>query len=276
MNPLAPRIAAFVLPDGYRSAVRVWDVPQPKARAVFLHGIVSHGGWYLASCRHLAAAGIEVHFLDRRGSGLNCEARGDVDCWTTWRSDVECYLERLPPGAGTMLLGISWGGKLAAAVARHRPELVAGFGMICPGPFARQEAGMLQRAALRLAVAASLGNRRATIPLEDPALFTESPRWQEYVRTDPLALRQVTLRFAREDLKLNRYAAEAPDAVRPRALLMLAGRDRIVDNARTRALFQRFASPDKTLREYPAAGHTLEFEPDGIAYLRDLTEWILC
>src|SRR5436190_17188908 len=84
--------------DGYRFFVRVWEAApaggplarspatapaftadRPLARVFLLHGIVSHGGWYTPTCGRLAEAGFEVHFLDRRGCGLNAQARGDVD-----------------------------------------------------------------------------------------------------------------------------------------------------------------------------------------------------
>src|SRR5688500_158432 len=103
------RIARYDCPDGYRCAVRIWKADAPLARAVLLHGIVSHGGWYSASCRRLAEAGIEVHFLDRRGSGLNAAGRGDVDRYETWLDDVEGYLAGLPADSPRLLLGISWG-----------------------------------------------------------------------------------------------------------------------------------------------------------------------
>jgi alpha-beta hydrolase superfamily lysophospholipase len=57
-------------------------------------------------------------------------------------------------------------------------------------------------------------------------------------------------------------------------LLMLAGRDRIVDNRRTRAFFHRTGAVNRTLIEYPHAAHTLEFEPDPDPYFSDLTDWI--
>ena len=89
----APSIKIFTLPDGYRCAVRIWETPNSVGRVVFVHGIVSHGGWYLASCRYLASSGLEVHFLERRGSGLNLAARVSVDSYETWLEDLEFYLE---------------------------------------------------------------------------------------------------------------------------------------------------------------------------------------
>ncbi len=59
---------------------RVWSVPECRAVVVMLHGIQSHSGWYEGSGEHLAQAGVSVLAPDRRGSGMNGEARGDADC----------------------------------------------------------------------------------------------------------------------------------------------------------------------------------------------------
>jgi alpha-beta hydrolase superfamily lysophospholipase len=275
MTLYAPCLRYFPAPDGYRFAVRVWNRPGVAAgRVVVIHGIVSHGGWYLSSCRHLAEHGFEVHALDRRGSGLNMAARGDVGTYETWLTDVEAYLASLPPGVPTVLAGISWGGKLVAALARRPWPDLAGIAMICPGLFACQQANRWQRTLLQVAGAAGLSGLRVAIPLRDPALFTATPCWRDYIRDDPLTLRRVTIRFALADLQLNVYARAAPEDIRAPAALMLAGRERIVDNGRTRDFFHRIRSPDKTELEYPTAGHTLEFEPDPSRYLCDLRDWI--
>jgi alpha-beta hydrolase superfamily lysophospholipase len=55
---------------------------------------------------------------------------------------------------------------------------------------------------------------------------------------------------------------------------MLAGQDRIVDNSRTLAYFQRLASTDRRVIEYSEGHHTLEFEPDPTQYARDLIDWL--
>jgi len=311
MQPAIPRIDFYTAADGRRLAARVWEAvhgagskeqgantsgpppaalcPPPRARIVFLHGITSHGGWYNRSCRHLASAGYEVHFLDRRGSGLNPQDRGDVDRWDTWMSDVEVYLEQIgrEQGAGStenalppapcpplILAGISWGGKLAVAVARHRPDLMQGLALICPGLYAYQQAGWLGRMFLSCPLPPRIAGRHVTIPLTDPWLFTGTPPWVSFVAEDPLSLREVTIRFAREDLKLTHYAREATTFPTLDVLLVLSGRDRIIDNAPTRAYFARVEAKSKRLIEYAGAGHTLEFEPDPEQYLSDVTEWV--
>jgi alpha-beta hydrolase superfamily lysophospholipase len=73
---------------------------------------------------------------------------------------------------------------------------------------------------------------------------------------------------------IDRMVRRAPAKLKQPALLMLAGHDRIVDNARTLDYFNRLAATDRRVIEYPEGHHTLEFEPDPTAYARDLIGWI--
>ena len=56
-------------------------------------------------------------------------------------------------------------------------------------------------------------------------------------------------------------------------LLLLAGRDCVIDNAATRRYASRFAGPVQTI-EYPDAHHTLEFEAAGPPFHEDLSRWL--
>lgn len=275
MSSLLPRIDFYKARDGRRLAVRVWNaVDPPRARAVFLHGVASHGGWYTRSCHYLNKAGFEVHFLDRRGSGVNTEERGDVDRYETWIDDVRTYLEKIGKSRPVVLCGVSWGGRLATAVARRHPALIDGLALLCPGLYSHFEPGVLQRIALGGPLPLMVKSRRVKIPLVQAPLFTDAPCWREYVARDPLTLREVSVRFAQADRKLARLARESAKHIHTPTLLVLAGRDRIVDNPPTLAFLQRSAATHKTLIEYPNGAHTLEFEAEPERYFADLADWI--
>ena len=55
---------------------------------------------------------------------------------------------------------------------------------------------------------------------------------------------------------------------------MQAGNDRIIDNSLTLAFFERLASADKQVINYPDGHHTLEFDPEPDRYARDLANWL--
>lgn len=270
-------ITAMTARDGVVLRMRSWRPADPRGRVVFIHGVISHGGWYGASCRRLAAAGFEVDFLDRRGSGLNRQSRGDVDDWQTWITDVTDHLATIgepPDRTTTVLIGISWGGKLAVQIAKRHPELIDALGLVCPGLFARQFPSPSKYAVLSLLRRVGRGGWRVPIPLRDPALFTDVPDWQAFIADDPLTLRHVTVRFALADRELTKSSRRDPELIRVPTWLVTAGRDRIIQNEPTLDFVRRISHPDKRLIEYPNAAHTFEFEPDPEPYFADLVDWV--
>jgi alpha-beta hydrolase superfamily lysophospholipase len=267
--------------DGYRWKYRRY-APEgtPKAHVVCIHGIQSHAGWYEYSCTRMRDAGYLVSFLDRRGSGMNEQDRGDAPSFRRLLDDLAEFLQAqragasgLPRNEKVFLVAISWGGKLAVALQRRHPGLVDGLALLCPGFFAVVRPSRRDR--LRIAWSRlTAPTRLFPVPLSDPELFTATPRWLDFLHTDPLALRQATSRLLIESVRLDGYLRFVPRYVRVPVLLLLAGKDRIINNGRTRRYVARFAAPDEEVIEYPGAHHTLEFEPDPDVFVRDLLRWL--
>ena len=272
----------FVASDGRRLSWQRWRPSSPvRGYVVALHGIQSHGGWYEYSSRQLAEAGLEVCFLDRRGSGRNSEARGDAVHADRLVNDVRQFLvatrsrrDRDHPGAPVVLQAVSWGGKLATIVASRCPDLVDGLALLYPGLKARIKPGWWARFRLDLARRLEIRDKLVDIPLQDPARFTGDTDWQQFIRDDPLSLHEVTVGFLLANQDLDQQVDLAVTQVDCPLLLMLAGGDRIIDNVATRELFQRFSSTEKRLLEYPDAEHTLEFESSRDAFVADLLSWL--
>lgn len=277
-EPTPATIEEFTAGDGYRWRYRrYFPAGTPRAQVVCLHGIQSHGSWYEHSCERLRQAGFAVSFLDRRGAGLNEQDRGDAPSFRRLLDDIAEFLRSLREAEEArrpiFLVAISWGGKLAAALQRRHPGLVDGLALLCPGFFAQVRPPLRER--FRIVAARLLAPRKLfPVPLSDPALFTAAPRWQQFIADDPLSLRQATARLLVESVRLDGYLRVVPGHVRVPVLLMLAGQDRIIHNARTRRYVDRFTSKDKEVIEYPEASHTLEFEPDPEQFLADLIGWL--
>ena len=271
-----PLVRAQVASDGYRLHLLSWPTGGiPRGRVVVLHGVQSHGGWYHGLGRALASAGYEAHFPDRRGSGANEQDRGHTPSAQRLVDDIAELLQSLrDAGPGPIALaGISWGGKLAVLAAADHPELVDGLALICPGLHPR--VGVDRAGRKRIALAYFVARRkRFPIPLSDPALFTSSPEGQAFIAADPLGLRDATAGLLAASTFIDRRVRKAPRRVKSPVLLMLAGQDRIVDNAQTLAYVNALATPDRRVIEYPEAHHTLEFEPDPDRYARDLVAWL--
>jgi alpha-beta hydrolase superfamily lysophospholipase len=265
--------------DGYRWRYREYSaVAEPRGILVFLHGIQSHGGWYEYSCTKFSDQGYGVYFLDRRGSGMNAQERGDAPGFRRLVDDIAEFLTALPRTAArgrlpVFLAGISWGGKLAAALERRHPGLIEGLILMCPGYYPKVRPTIWQR--LGIFFSRLFRPRKLfPIPLNDPELFTASPNWQQFLRDDPMRLHLATARLLIESLRLDGYLSFAPKYVHVPTLLLLAGEDRIIRNEPTRDFVGKFATQDKTMIEYPGAHHTLEFEPNPDLFIADMLAWL--
>lgn len=267
----------FQASDGYELQVAVWPaVGETKGQAVVLHGVQSHSGWYHGLGETLARAGYSASFPNRRGSGPHQRDRGHAPSGGRLVDDVAEWIYRLKsegPALPVAIVGISWGGKVALLTSVRRPELIDAIALVCPGLEPQVGVSFAEKARI---AGAAVFNRRKTfpIPLADPALFTNDPEKQEFIRNDPLSLREATAGLMASSFFIDRMVKRAPRRLHQPALLMLAGRDRIVDNARTLAYFETLASTDRSVINYPEGCHTLEFDPDPTRYARDLIAWL--
>ncbi len=277
MSNCSPRLATYSAQDGYLLHYRHWRPDGPlRGRLVCIHGIQSHSGWYLHSSGRLCSAGYEVFYLDRRGSGLNDYQRGHARNFQVLIDDLVLFLSRvrvMEPRRPVVLTAVSWGGKLAVAIAKDHPQLIDGLVLLCPGLFPKVSPPWYQKLLIGLSRLFA-PHRRFPIPLNDPELFTANPRWLEFLRNDPLALHEATASMLVASARLDWYLRDAPEQIHTPTLLLLAGKDRIIDNERTKAYVSRFATDQKRIIEYPEAHHTLEFEPDPEPFIRDLIDWL--
>ncbi|MBL8815959.1 MAG: alpha/beta fold hydrolase [Planctomyces sp.] len=251
----------------------------PRAILVAAHGIQSHSGWYQYSSELLAAQGFEVYFADRRGSGLNSEDRGHAPHGDRLINDVRQLIQiarddhpgrQLP----VVLMGISWGGKIMAALAAKHPADCSQLALLYPGlePFLRPT--LFQRFQLQVARDFEIRRKPVPIPLRDPALFTDDPAAQKFIADDPLTIHTVTSGFMNAGIDLHRTLSGSQTGITCPTLVMLAGKDKIIDNQKTLALLTRLCQTSLTAELYPHACHTLEFDRDRNHIITDLTRWL--
>ncbi len=238
--------------------------PRGREPVLVLHGIESHPLWFVGSCDYLARQGHEVYQLQRRGSGLRIvhggakADRGHADSPQQLLEDVHTAVEYVLRQTGAeklYLLGISWGGKLAACYALDpaRAQRLAGLVLVAPG--IRPHVDLPWRQKLLVAVCAAVRPRHTfALPLEEPSLFTDNPAWQAYIRDDPYRLHRVTASFLLTSWLLDRrISAAARGSLKLPVKLILAGEDRIIDNIRTRRSLEKLAAGNLGVQELPGA-----------------------
>lgn len=268
----------FIASDGYPIRFRHWPSATHHGVILALHGIQSHSGWYKYSSRRLAEAGFDVYFADRRGSGFNGRQRGHAAHGLRLVQDVRALrqlaLAEHDPDTPVTLLGLSWGAKTAAATACLFPEEFHRLVLLYPGILPHLKFTVKQRIQLTLARKLEVVRKSIPIPLDDPALFTSVREWQQFIEDDPLALHTVTSALLNSGRDLDQIINSRFHELQIPTLLMLAENDQIVDNEATQNLAARLRTSQRTIRTWPNARHTLEFEPQRDQIFNELIHWL--
>jgi len=259
--------------DGKHLSYRKWGGEGPVI--ICIHGIESHSLWFTRVFGMISSMGFTVYGFDRRGSGLNSEAKGDVKNFGVFLEDIEDGIEFVASqskGKKIYLLGICWGGLLIADYLCQKQNHIDGAVFLAPAIYRKVDFNFAVKAVARLCHIIN-PQIRFKIPIKD-AMFTKSPAYLEFIGNDSLRLRSLTTRFFDEILKLESRFEGKNHRIPVPVLLMLAGKDDIIDNGKVKEWFSRLETDDKEMRIFEGFSHVMPFE-DEIGQLVDcITGWI--
>jgi alpha-beta hydrolase superfamily lysophospholipase len=271
----AARLSELTASDGVVLRYRRFAPPEPPRGAViYLHGIRSHGGWYVETASDLAHRGYAVYLPDRRGAGASDGPRGALAGRTQLVNDAGYFVSLAhedTAGRPVFLIAGCWGVRPGLEFARRHPGRLAGLVLVAPALKANVDLTAREKATV--ACAYVLGSdRRTRVPLT-PELFTDDPGYRAFIRDDPLSVLEATPRFFVETARWARALRRLHRLELP-VLLLQSLRDPIVDAPAVLDWFERLVAPDKKAIVYSDFGHILDFEPERRRYWDDLAAWL--
>ena len=266
-------IASYYTRDGKELYYRSWKSDKAVSPSlVFIHGIESHSGWFSEIGEKLSDLGLEVYALDRRGSGLNKEGRGDLSDFHLLIQDIDDFLSQGKfKGKEFILVGLCWGAKTVLYFFLSYPEKASRIIFVTPGLKTRLSLSFLRKMGWLGAMIFTPG-RYLRLPIK-PEMFTREKEYLEKIREDKLRLHRVTASFFRENLRLERAIKRLEPGADIPALLMLAERDVIVDNKEVTLFLKRYFKELRVI-SYPGSAHGLFFEPPKEEVVADLAGWV--
>lgn len=271
----AGRLEYLSTADGIEIPLRRFGPERGALPVVMLHGLQSHSAWFSQSARALGDRGRPVAVFDRRGSGESRFPRGDCVRYREMLEDISAVLDDVLLRSGARkahLVGHCFGALPAALYAALYPERIASVVLATSAIYTVAEPRLVER--MRVLASAAVG-RGGDLPLpftvED---LSELPEAIEFARRDPLALRSVTARFYWQVFLARKRFERVRHRLRLPVLMLLAGNDRIVDNARNKRLFCSLRSDDAVLILYPDARHILELSNARERFFEDIIRWM--
>lgn len=265
--------------DGSKHFLRFWSAQFPRAFVLYLHGIEGHSLWFQDTANFLREQGITTLALDRRGSGMSNEPRGDLKNWKELLDDTSLalsYAQKKAAGVPLFLMANCWGAKIAALLAENNSaesKLIDGLILSSPAIEVKVDLPLSQKLliAWRLLVCS---NAALSIPLEVKD-FTDNPPYLSFISEDKLRLTQASPRFFLNTLILTMMSKKSAEKISLPTLLVQSGIDSIVDQTGVTNWFSKIKTSDKKMQIFPDAFHSLDFHSKPEPYRELLATWIL-
>jgi len=261
--------------DGIKLTVHEWAPPRRpvgKPVVLFIHGIGMHGEPYGSIAAGFTVNGIALFAPDLRGHGQSEGARGILAEPHVLRADLGAVfelIEKRHPGAPVVLIGDSMGGLLAADYAWRGERRLAGLALLVPA--FGVHGGLLENHLSELGSVLTKGR----VPVGSPDQIqacTRNPAFARARLADPLALAEVRVSYLMTIARMEQDWPKAAAEIRVPLIIVVAGKDHIVDNKATKKVFERAATPPptKTWRRLEDAYHTVCWDPETPALVDQL------
>jgi len=259
-----------------RLRYRMLEVPQPRAVLLVVHGLGEHAGRYARFAEAMTASGVSTYALDQRGHGISEGRRGHVNRFHVLLQDLDRFVREVgglvDASLPMFLLGHSMGGLVAL---RYLEEYDAPLhGAIIVAPWLGTAADVPR---WKTTLAGVFTRLLPAIPIRngiDPAALSRDPDVVRAYRDDPLVHDRITPRLFTEVSVAMGDVQRRGERIHTPLLLLIPEADRIVDAQRTLAFGRSLPPGDVTIRVYPGHYHELLNEPDRMATIREVRDWL--
>ena len=250
-------IDKFTTADGQDLYYNKWKSKNPKHVLLFINGLESHAGWFSGMAADLIDKGIVIYGLERRGSGLNAKSFGGFGGWVC---DIDMLIKtskKENPEVKIHLISVCFGAKPATVCAIRQVEKTDSLIYLSPGMSVKVAPTLIEKLKIGLSVLPGLSFNIQS-PIRDDKMFTNSPEALYFLYNDKLRIFSPRAGDFIQAKKMDLYISKNSDKIKIPSVVLLAGKDRIVDNVKTKMAFQRFGKPP-TIIEYRESEHVIFF-----------------
>ncbi len=251
-----------------------WGAASPKAVFLLVHGLGGHPGRWESMADFFSARGFSSYALALRGFGDTPGVKGHVDSFETYISDIDrviSIIKQRHSGRKIFIAGESLGGLLSFLACGR--DCRAG-GLICMSPAFGQimKIGFAKTFRVLLSLISD-PSKQFALPIQ-LSLCTRDKRMLALFDNDPREHRLASARLLWEILRAQFISPRLALKVSLPVLFLLSGEDKIEDPEKSKAVFRKIGSGDKTIRVYPEMYHSLPIESGREAVFEDIFEWV--
>lgn len=255
---------------------RAWEVDEPAAAILLVHGLFEHGGRYREVGEFMATAGFSTFALDLRGHGASEGRRGHVPRFEILLQDLDRFRREvqglIPPGTPLFLLGHALGGLVALRYLEEYDAPVAGAVITSPC-----FGTAVQVPRWKVLLATVLDRPLPAFPLRfrfDTAALTTDPERASDYQDDPAIHATFTPRMFTATSSAIPRALQRGDRVDVPVRVMFAARDSVIDTDRSLAFARALPAHLFSIRVLEGFHHELLHDRERGAVLAEIRDWV--
>lgn len=246
-------------------------VEDAKACVVFVHGICEHLGRYEYLTEKFNNEGYNVYRYDARGHGKSEGARGSLDSFDDYLSDLDVLVtlaKKDDKDLKLVLLGHSMGGLVATAYTCKYPNKVdllvlSGACNVCPSV----------ASALKYLPYNLMGKLKYTNKLGDGVCSVKEV--VDAYNKDPLVLKKVSFKLlGNAFIKGTKYVKKNIENIKCPTLVLHGEKDGIVVKSTGEWTYNNLVCNDKILKIYPGLYHEIFNEYNKDEVIKDTLDWL--
>lgn len=263
--------------DGLNLHLTLWLPDEtPQALVLLVHGLAEHAGRYQHVAARLTAAGFAIYAPDHRTHGRSeGQPRVYITDFHQAAADLLPVLElaqREQPGLPAFIYGHSMGAFLSTLFALEHQDQLAGF--VSSGSPLLIDTVVSPLLVTAAGVLAALVPRLPVVDLQLKLISRDPAVVQAYMADPYCAPGKVKARMGYAYLQALRPVRERLGELRLPLLILHGTDDHIAPPSGSQLLYDKAASPDKTLKLYPGLYHEIHNEPEQAQVLEEIVSWL--
>ena len=255
--------------QGYR-----WEIRDPKALILIVHGLAEHSGRYGDLAKSLNKEGYSVIGFDSRGSGKSEGLVAHIDSFDQLTRDLDVVArQEQPTNIPFVLLGHSLGGLINTRYLidfSDHPFDMAIFS--APAVKPDDKMAPLLRKAARLISA--LFPKLPAATLESKYISRDPNVRAKYLADSLIYKGKIRARKGYEIMKSMSYVRDRFVRIKLPILILHGTDDKIIDPHGSQLLYDGVSSENKTLKYYKSLYHEIFNEPERFEVIEDTVNWL--
>ncbi|GJN32017.1 hypothetical protein PR202_gb20484 [Eleusine coracana subsp. coracana] len=256
----------------------------PKALVFLCHGYGMECSGFMKECGvRLAAAGYGVFGMDYEGHGKSMGARCYIRSFRRLVDDCYCFFKSVSEleeyrNKSRFLYGESMGGAVALMLHQKDPAFWDGAVLVAPMCKISENVKPHPLVITLLTQVEDVIPKWKIVPTKDviDAAFKDPVKREKIRRNNLIYQDKPRLKTALEMLRTSMYIEDSLSQVKLPFFVLHGEADTVTDPEVSRALYERAASTDKTIKLYPGMWHGLTAgEPENVeAIFCDIVAWL--